>query len=77
VDTTLQFAELLLPCLGGAQPAMEPHRITERTATGRVKAKARGVSLADVLPLPLTSRPKPYNGLRLAIYSAPSSTCLG
>ena len=42
VDTTSQFAEVIIAVLGVAA-SYERHRITERTAVGRVQAKARGV----------------------------------
>lgn len=42
VDTTSQFAEVIIAVLGVAA-SYERHRITERTAAGRVQAKARGV----------------------------------
>jgi DNA invertase Pin-like site-specific DNA recombinase len=42
VDTTSQFAEVIIAVLGIAA-SYERHRITERTAAGRVQAKARGV----------------------------------
>jgi len=42
VDTTSQFAEVIIAVLGVAA-GWERHRITERTAAGRVQAKARGV----------------------------------
>ncbi|WP_031439577.1 recombinase family protein [Sphingomonas sp. FUKUSWIS1] len=42
VDTTSEFAEVIIAVLGVAA-SYERHRITERTAAGRVQAKARGV----------------------------------
>ena len=42
VDTTSQFAEVIIAVLGIAA-SYERYRITERTAAGRVQAKARGV----------------------------------
>ncbi len=42
VDTTSQFADVIIAVLGVAA-SYERHRITERTAAGRVQAKARGV----------------------------------
>lgn len=42
VDTTSQFAEVIIAVLGVAA-SYERRRITERTAAGRVQAKARGV----------------------------------
>ena len=42
VDTTSQFAEVIIAVLGVAA-SYERHRIMERTAAGRVQAKARGV----------------------------------
>jgi len=42
VDTTSQFAEVVIAVLGVAA-GWERHRITERTAAGRAQAKARGV----------------------------------
>lgn len=42
VDTTSQFAEVIIAVLGVAA-SYERHQITERTAAGRVQAKARGV----------------------------------
>lgn len=42
VDTTSQFAEVIIAVLGIAA-SWERERITERTAAGRVQAKARGV----------------------------------
>lgn len=42
VDTTSQFAEVVIAVLGIAA-SYERQRITERTAAGRVQAKARGV----------------------------------
>jgi DNA invertase Pin-like site-specific DNA recombinase len=42
VDTTSQFADVIIAVLGVAA-SYEQHRITERTAAGRVQAKARGV----------------------------------
>jgi DNA invertase Pin-like site-specific DNA recombinase len=42
VDTTSQFAEVIIAVLGVAA-SYERHRITERTSAGRVQAKARGV----------------------------------
>ncbi len=42
VDTTSQFAEVIIAVLGVAA-SYERHRITERTAAGRVQAKALGV----------------------------------
>jgi DNA invertase Pin-like site-specific DNA recombinase len=42
VGTTSQFAEVIIAVLGVAA-SYERHRITERTAAGRVQAKARGV----------------------------------
>jgi len=42
VDTTSQFAEVIIAVLGVAA-SYERHRITERTAAGRAQAKARGV----------------------------------
>nr|QJS06592.1 resolvase [Sphingomonas sp.] len=42
VDTTSQFAEVIIAVLGVAA-SYEHHRITERTAAGRVQARARGV----------------------------------
>ena len=41
VDTTSQFADVIIAVLGVAA-SYERHRITERTAAGRVQAKARG-----------------------------------
>jgi DNA invertase Pin-like site-specific DNA recombinase len=43
VDTTSDFAELVLAMLGGAAK-LERRRIAERTARGRAEAKAKGVS---------------------------------
>jgi len=76
VDTTSQFADVIIAVLGVAA-SYEQHRITERTAAGRVQAKARVSSSADVLPLPLTSRPRRYNALQLEIPNALSRHCLG
>ncbi len=42
VDTTSQFADVIIAVLGVAA-SYKRHRITERTAAGRVQAKARGV----------------------------------
>jgi DNA invertase Pin-like site-specific DNA recombinase len=42
VDTTSQFAEVIIAVLGIAA-SWERERITERTAAGRVQARARGV----------------------------------
>lgn len=42
MDTTSQFAEVVIAVLGIAA-SYERQRITERTAAGRVQAKARGV----------------------------------
>ena len=42
VDTTSQFAEVIIAVLG-IVASWERQRITERTAAGRVQAKARGV----------------------------------
>ena len=42
VDTTSQFAEVIIAVLGVAA-SYERHRITERTTAGRIQAKARGV----------------------------------
>lgn len=42
VDTTSQFADVIIAVLGVAA-SYERYRITERTAAGRVQAKARGV----------------------------------
>jgi DNA invertase Pin-like site-specific DNA recombinase len=42
VDTTSDFAELLLPMLGVAAK-LERRRIAERTSRGRADAKAKGV----------------------------------
>lgn len=42
VDTTSQFADVIIAVLGVAA-SYERHRITERTTAGRVQAKARGV----------------------------------
>lgn len=42
VDTTSQFAEVIIAVLGVAA-SYERHRITERTTAGRSQAKARGV----------------------------------
>ncbi|MET3763111.1 recombinase family protein [Sphingomonas sp. UYEF23] len=42
VDTTSQLADVIIAVLGVAA-SYERHRITERTAAGRVQAKARGV----------------------------------
>lgn len=42
VDTTSQFAEVVIAVLGIAA-SYERQRITERTAAGRLQAKARGV----------------------------------
>ena len=42
VDTTSQVADVIIAVLGVAA-SYERHRITERTAAGRVQAKARGV----------------------------------
>jgi DNA invertase Pin-like site-specific DNA recombinase len=41
-DTTSQFADVIIAVLGVAA-SYERHRITERTAAGKVQAKARGV----------------------------------
>ena len=75
VDTTSQFAEVIIAVLGVAA-SYERHRITERTAAGRVQAKARGVKFGRRAALPLISRPKRYNGSPLAIRSALSPPCL-
>ena len=50
VADTSQFAKGIITVLGVAA-SYEQHRITERTAAGRVQAKAGGASSADVLPL--------------------------
>ena len=42
VDTTSQFAEVIIAVLGIAA-SWERERITERTAAGRIQARARGV----------------------------------
>lgn len=42
VDTTSQFAEVIIAVLGIAA-SWERERITERTAAGRVQARARGI----------------------------------
>ncbi|WP_176500806.1 recombinase family protein [Sphingomonas sp. HMP9] len=42
VDTTSEFAEVIIAVLGVAA-GWERHRITERTTAGRAQAKARGV----------------------------------
>jgi DNA invertase Pin-like site-specific DNA recombinase len=42
VDTTSQFAEVIIAVLGVAA-SYERHRIIERTSAGRAQAKARGV----------------------------------
>jgi DNA invertase Pin-like site-specific DNA recombinase len=42
VDTTSQFAEVIIAVLGVAA-SYEHHRIIERTSAGRAQAKARGV----------------------------------
>src|SRR3546814_1206026 len=44
VDTTSQFAEVVIAVLGIAA-SYERQRTTERTAAGRVQAKARGMKL--------------------------------
>lgn len=75
VATTSQFAEVIIAVLGVAA-SYERHRINERTTAGRAQAKARGVKFGRRAALPLTSRPKPYSGLRLAIHSSPSPPCL-
>src|SRR3546814_2022210 len=46
VDTTSQFAEVVIAVLGIAA-SYERQRITERTAAGRVQAKARGVKRSE------------------------------
>ena len=46
VDTTSQFADVIIAVLGVAA-SYKRHRITERTAAGRVQAKARGVKLGN------------------------------
>jgi len=42
VDTTSQFAKVIIAVLGVAA-SYERHRVTERSAAGRVQAKARGL----------------------------------
>ncbi len=46
MDTTSQFADVIIAVLGVAA-SYERHRITERTAAGRVQAKARGVKFGQ------------------------------
>jgi len=54
VDTTSDFAELVLAMLGVAAK-LERRRIMERTARGRADAKARASSSVASRPSPRTS----------------------
>lgn len=74
VDTTSQFADVIIAVLGVAA-SYERHRITERTAAGRGQAKARGVKFGRRATLPLTSRQKRHSGLQLATRNALSQRC--
>jgi DNA invertase Pin-like site-specific DNA recombinase len=60
VDTTSDFAELVLAMLGVAAK-LERRRILERTARGRADAKAKGVKIrpqADAHPAPAAGGPR-------------------
>jgi DNA invertase Pin-like site-specific DNA recombinase len=63
VDTTSDFAELVLAMLGVAAK-LERRRIAERTARGCADAKAKGVKLAASRHLPRTSSRRPANASR-------------
>lgn len=74
VDTTSQFAEVVIAVLGIAA-SWERQRIVERTAAGRDQAKARGVKFGRRAALTPTSRPRRYSGSPKETRSAPSRLC--
>jgi DNA invertase Pin-like site-specific DNA recombinase len=60
VDTTSDFAELVLAMLGVAAK-LERRRILERTARGRADAKAKGIKFGRKPTLTRTSSSRPAN----------------
>lgn len=74
VDTTSQFAEVIIAVLGIAA-SWERARITERTAAGRTQAKARASSSGAGPPSPPTSRPRHCGSSKQATHSAPWPHC--
>jgi DNA invertase Pin-like site-specific DNA recombinase len=63
VDTTSDFAELVLAMLGVAAK-LERRRIAERTARGRADAKTKGVKFVRSRHSPRTSSARPANASR-------------
>ena len=71
VDTTSDFAELVLAMLGVAAK-LERRRIIERTARGRADAKEKGVKFGRKQTSPPISSRKRANGSRPARHNAAS-----
>jgi DNA invertase Pin-like site-specific DNA recombinase len=72
VDTTSDFAELVLAMLGVAAK-LERRRIAERTARGRADAKAKGVKFGRKPALTPISSKTHGSGLQKARHSAASN----
>jgi DNA invertase Pin-like site-specific DNA recombinase len=71
VNTTSDFAELVLAMLGVAAK-LERQHIADRTARGRADAKAKGVKFGRKPPSPLISSKRHGSGSQKARHSAAS-----
>src|ERR1700731_2233302 len=77
VDTTSDFAELVLAMLGVAAK-LERRRIAERTARGRADAKAKGVKFGrkpTLTPHPAARGPRTHRRRRDATQRCPQLQC--
>lgn len=74
VDTTSQFADVIIAVLG-SWPVGSGNGSPSAPPPAGFRPRPVGSSSAGARPSPLTSRPRRYSGSRLATHSAPSRPC--